>query len=345
VRIALTADPEIPVPPTLYGGIERMVHGLATGLVARGHDVTLFAHRDSATDGALKPYPADNSRGAGAVVRNTWHVWRNVAGKRFDIVHSFGRLAYVAPLFAARMPVLMSYQRFVTPSRVKLASLLSGGRIGFAAVSRQLLAAAPAGYGKWFVVYNGVSEQSYRFVATVSADAPLVFLGRIEQIKGPHLAIEVARKTGHRLVIAGNLPKGEEHERYFETKIRPLIDDDQIRYLGPVDDRAKNDLLGSGLAMLMPVLWEEPFGIVMAEALACGLPIIGLRRGAVPEVVEDGVNGFVCDSVQDMVAAVARIPAIDRRQCRRILEERFSERAMIDGYLSAYVALMKAAGQ
>lgn len=340
MRIALTADPEIPVPPTLYGGIERMIHDIAIGLIERGHDVTLFAHRGSSAPCDIKPYPAENSRGAAAVLRNAWHVSTNVLGKGFDIVHSFGRLAYLAPVLAARVPVLMSYQRSVTESRVRWATKLSGGRIGFAAVSRHHLAGAPVAYGRWFVVYNGASENAYRFRPHVSEDAPLVFLGRMESIKGPHLAIDVAQKSGRRLVLAGNISKGLEHERYFETQVRPFVDGDQIQYVGPLDDAGKNQLLGNGYAFLMPVLWDELFGIVMAEALACGLPIIGLRRGAVPEIVEEGVNGFACDSVDEMVAAVAQIPFIDRRDCRRILEERFSDRAMVDGYEAAYRQLI-----
>lgn len=344
MRIALTADPEIPIPPKLYGGIERMIHGMAVGLVERGHDVTVFAHRDSNVPCAMKPYPSERSRGAVDVVRNTRHVSSHVLGHGFDIVHSWGRLAYVGPLLAARVPVLMSYQRGVTTSRIKWASRLSGGTIGFAAVSRHHLSATAVEYGRWFVVYNGVSEHAYRFQPRVDADAPLVFLGRMEYIKGPHLAIQVARQAGRRLVLAGNIPDAEEHRKYFDTEVRPFVDGDRVRYVGPVDDRAKNELLGSGLAFLMPVLWDELFGIVMGEALACGLPVIGLNRGAVPEVVEQGVNGFVCSSVDEMAAAVRRVQTIDRHNCRRILEERFSERAMLDGYEAAYRQLVAANG-
>ncbi|OFW11384.1 MAG: hypothetical protein A3H96_00325 [Acidobacteria bacterium RIFCSPLOWO2_02_FULL_67_36] len=342
MHIALTADPELPVPPGLYGGIERMIFALATGLVERGHQVRLFANRDSKVPCALHPYPADRSRGGLAVLRNTWHVSAGVLGKGVDIVHSFGRLAYIAPLLPVGVPVLMSYQRPITASRVKWAIRLSGGKIGFAGCSRYHMMAPAAENGKWFLVYDGVSESSYRFEPRIAADAPLIFLGRIERIKGPHLAIEVARQTGRRLWLAGNVPSAKEHQEYFATHIRPFIDGDRVRYLGPVDDRAKNELLGAGFALLMPVLWEELFGIVMAEALACGLPIIGLNRGAVPEIVQQGVNGFVCDSVEEMIAAVHRIPSIDRRACRQIMEERFSDRVMVDKYEALYLRLVDA---
>jgi glycosyltransferase involved in cell wall biosynthesis len=343
VRIAITADPELPVPPRFYGGIERVVHALASGLVERGHDVTVFAHPDSTVPGTLRPYPVDRSDGAVNIVRNAWRVSSGVLRGRFDVVHSFGRLAYIAPLLPARIPVLMTYQRPITANRVNWAIRLSHGSIAFSACSRHLLAPVGA-HANRFVVYNGVSEASYTCTPSVGADAPLVFLGRVEHIKGPHLAIDVARRAGRRLVIAGNVPAGPEHRAFFANEIQPRLDGDRIRYVGPVDDRAKNELLGTASALLMPVLWDEPFGIVMAEALACGVPVIGLNRGSVPEVVQQGVNGFVCDSVEDMVSATGRLGSIDRGACRQTMEERFSNRVMIDAYEAIYAQLTAACG-
>jgi glycosyltransferase involved in cell wall biosynthesis len=190
----------------------------------------------------------------------------------------------------------------------------------------------------WHVVYNGVPAERYEFHSTVAPDAPLVFLGRVEYIKGAHLAVEVAKQTGRKLIIAGNVP--EAHAAYFDAKIKPYIDGQQISYAGPVDDFQKNTLLGDAAALLMPILWDEPFGIVMAEALACGTPVIGLRRGSVPELVQDGVNGFVCDDVEVMVAAVGRLGEIDRCNCRRVMEDQFSSSSMLDGYLRLYNNLL-----
>lgn len=338
MHIALTADPDLPVPPRFYGGIERIVYALAAGLVERGHHVHLFAHRNSTAPGSLHPYPADRSRGGVNVLRNMWHVASGVLATGADIVHSFGRLAYVAPLLRSRVPVVMSYQRAITSSRVKWATRLAHGELAFVGCSRHLIAPIANGR-KCFVVHNGVSETSYRFQPQVASDAPLIFLGRIEHIKGPHLAIDVARRTGRRLLLAGNVSAGSEHEEYFTTRIQPFIDGDRVTYLGEVDDAGKNELLGRGSALLMPVLWDEPFGIVMAEALACGLPVIGLNRGSVPEIVEQGINGFVCDSVEDMAVAVQRVHAIDRRACRRTMEQRFSHRVMVDRYEALYTSL------
>jgi glycosyltransferase involved in cell wall biosynthesis len=150
------------------------------------------------------------------------------------------------------------------------------------------------------------------------------------------VAIDVARAARRRLVIAGNIPDGEEHQRYFREEIQPRLDGDHITYVGPVDDVKKNEILSSAAALLMPVLWEEPFGIVMAEALACGTPVVGLGRGAVPEVVKDGVTGFVCRDAEAMTAAIGRLSSLRRNTCRQDAEARFSQRALVDAYEALY---------
>jgi glycosyltransferase involved in cell wall biosynthesis len=191
-------------------------------------------------------------------------------------------------------------------------------------------------FGNWRVIHNAVPTDRYRHRAAVAGDAPLVFLGRIESIKGPHLALDIARRAGRRLVIAGNVPDDAAHQAYFRKEIAPRVDGRNVVYAGPVDDREKSELLSSAAALLMPVLWEEPFGIVMAEALACGTPVIGLARGAVPEVVESGVTGFVCGNADAMVEAVGRLHALDRGACRRAAEERFSRPALVAAYEDLY---------
>ena len=199
-----------------------------------------------------------------------------------------------------------------------------------------------ADIGTWRLVFNGVPLATYDFQPDPGPDAPLVFLGRVEEIKGPHLAIEVSRRSGLPLVIAGNVPA--EHRAFFETKIKPHLDGSQVTYVGPVDDKAKNVLLGRARALLMPILWEEPFGIVMAEAMACGTPVIGLARGAVPEVVEQGVTGYVADDIDGLVAAVGRLDTISRANCRARVERLFSDRAVVDAYQNVYGEMLAAAG-
>jgi glycosyltransferase involved in cell wall biosynthesis len=339
LHIAITVDPEIPVPPRLYGGIERIVDMLVRGLVERGHDVTLFANPESQVACRLLPYPGARSQNRIDTVANMWHVSRAIQRGQFDVVHSFARLAYLTPLLPLRIPKIMSYQRRVSPRSVRLGNLFSRGTLTFTACSAHLIRQWQSDCN-FHVVYNGVPLETYECAERVEPDAPLIYLGRVEEIKGVHLAIEVARKSGRRLIIAGNVPQAEHHRRYFAEQVQPHIDGKSVEYVGAVDDAAKNRLLGGSVAMLMPLLWEEPFGIVMAEALVCGTPVIGLRRGSLPEIVQEGVNGFVCDSVDQMVTAVGRIAEVDRRDCRRTAEDKFSDHVIVKCYEKLYRRLV-----
>jgi glycosyltransferase involved in cell wall biosynthesis len=324
------------VPPRYYGGIERIIDLLVKGLHARGHDVTLFAHRDSTTSARVVGYRGRSSRSLVDTVTNSTLIAGNVYLGNYEILHSFSRLAYLIPLMPLGLPKLMTYQREVTRRSVALAHKLSRGSLQFCAISRQMMEHV-RDVGVWHLVYNGVPVKAFGFATSVPADAPLVFLGRIEHIKGTHLAIEIARRAGMRLVIAGNVPSG--HQGYFDNNIRPWIDGSSVKYIGPVDDRQKSELLGRARALLMPILWEEPFGIVMGEALACGTPVVGFSRGSVPEVVEDGVTGFVRDSVDGLVEAVGKIDTISRANCRSSAEQKFSDDIVVESYLNIYRAL------
>ncbi len=338
MRLALTVDPEIEVPPIHYGGIERIADMLARNLQKSGHEVTLFANPRSACPVERIGWPGRSSISRTDTARNATTLAHQAARRGFDIIHSFSRIAYLTPLLPLPIPKLMSYQREISPRTTALAHRLSRGTLEFTAISRQMIARNKL-LGVWHIVPNGVPLETYTFRQNVPSDAPLVFLGRIEEIKGPHLAIEVARASGRPLIIAGNVP--QEHQSWFEAHVAPHICGNDIRYVGPVDDRKKNELLGQASALLMPVLWEEPFGIVMAEAMACGTPVIGLRRGAVPEVVEDSVTGFVCGSVDEMVIAAQNAAAIDRTACRIRAELLYSEKAVASGYLDIYGGIIR----
>ena len=330
VKILVTADPDLPVPPRHYGGIERVIALLVEGLVARGHDVCLVAHRDSHVPCALVPY-ADGHAGLKGTVRRAATIAGAATRWRPDVIQSFGRLATLAPVLPWLTPKVMSYQREITPRAVQWARALAHGTIQFTGCSRRLIEPI-AHAGEWHVVYNAVPIETLEFSPEVARDAPLVFLGRIEAIKGAHLAIDVARRAGRRLVLAGNVPGDHRSQTYFREQIAPHIDGRDVTYVGPVDDGQKNSLLGRAAAFLMPVLWDEPFGIVMAEALACGTPVLGLRRGAVPEVVEAGVTGFVADDVAGLVDAVDKAPMLSRAACRAAAVTRFSPRTLVDAY-------------
>lgn len=333
MKILLTADPEIPVPPILYGGIERIVDDLIRGYVGQGHDVTLFAHPDSKVPCRLISWQGQQSTGVWNTVINTGKLFSHVVSERYDVIHSFSRLAYLTPLLPLRIPKIMSYQREPTLSQIKKAQQLAKKNTLLFTGCSNYISNQIKPYANAVTVYNCVPVARYQFSESVADDAPLIFLGRIEPIKGTHIAVEVAQKTARRLVIAGNIPK--EGLIYFEEKIKPFLND-RIQYIGPVNDEQKNEMLGQSAAFLMPIQWNEPFGIVMAEAMACGTPVIGFPLGSVPEVVKDGVTGFVCQDVEEMLVCVNNLNKINRKQVREAAEKRFSDKIIADNYLSLY---------
>jgi glycosyltransferase involved in cell wall biosynthesis len=336
LSIVLTADPEVRVPPVDYGGIERIVALLADGLAQRGHSVTLFAREGSRTAANLEPYRGMTSVGKSDCVRNCAQISRFVATHDVDLIHSFGRLAYLALLLPFRVPKVMSYQRRITETSVDIGQRFSRGSLHFTGCSRFLIKSY-ADRSNWHFVYNGVDAGAYHFQPAVHDDAPLVFLGRLEPIKGAHLAIQVSKRTGRKLILAGNVPKA--YKSYFDRYIAGHIDGRHIEYVGPVTDSEKNALLGHAWCLLMPIQWDEPFGIVMVEALACGTPVVGIGRGAVPEIVENGVNGLVCGSIDEMVEKVPLVGLLKRADCRHVMEEHFSSRVMVNAYLHVYDSL------
>ena len=343
MRIALTADPELPVPPKHYGGIERIIDLLARELVRRGHEVTLFAHPASASAGRLIPYPGKSSASALDTVRNAATIARQVIGGGTDVVHSFSRLAYLLPILPMRIPKLMTYQRAITPRSIRLGSLMSRGSLQFAAISNHMMKPV-AGIGTWHVVPNCASLESYEFQPKVGSDAPLMFLGRIEEIKGTHVAIEVARRSGLQLCIAGNVPAGE--ERYFESRIRPFIDGEAVVYVGPVDDARKEPSVGQGAgavdagALGGAVRYRHGRGHGLRHAGGRASIAARCRRSC-----EDGVSGFVRADIDGLVEGVARLGEIDRRHCRDRVERQFSETVLADRYLSAYRDVITACGR
>lgn len=346
VRILITADPYLPIPPRLYGGIERVVDFLVRGLVGRGHEVTLIAHPDSQVPATLVPYGRPPHVGvvprATELAQVASALWTR--RRAFDIVHSFGRLAALLPILPLRrLPKVQSYQRDVPWTSIGRSVMLAGTSIAFTGLSACAYRDRPSDIdtGRWLTIPNGVDPSGFTCTPSVAPDAPLMFLGRLEPIKGAHHAIAIARLANRRLIIAGN--KVPACTAYFDEHLAPHLDGSRVTYVGAVDDVQKNVWLGQAAALLMPIDWEEPFGIVMAEALACGTPVIAFKRGSVTDIVRDGVNGFACGSVEEAAGAVGRLDAIDRRVVRRDCEARFASPVIVRQYESLYEEMIGSA--
>lgn len=330
MRIAIIADPYIPVPPITYGGIERIIDFLIKDLTANGHEVLLLAHALSNVQVPLISYGNQQSK-----LKHAYNILAVNKIKKFkpDVIHSFGRLLYILPFLRSDIPKIMSYQREPTLSQVKKAVALSKkDTLSFTGCS-DYISNKIKPFASATTVYNGFPTGIYHPNFNFNESAPLVFLGRIEHIKGTHIAIEVAQKTNKTLIIAGNIPEGEEN--YFNEKIKPQLSE-QIKYIGPINDAQKNELLNQAFAFLMPILWDEPFGIVMAEAMACGTPVIGFARGSVPEVVVNNVTGFICNNTPQMVDSVNKIPTIDRKTVWEIATKKFSSKNITKNYIHLY---------
>ena len=341
MRIAQVAPLYESVPPKLYGGTERVVSYLTECLVRKGHQVTLFASGDSQTRAELVAICA----------RGLWRdqtVWETLAhhvrqlelvvqnAHRFDVVHFHGdplhypvarRLpcAHVTTLHGLLLPVDHEplFREF---SDAALISISNDQR-------------RPIPEANWLAtVYHGLPRDLLTFRETPGDY--LAFLGRIAPVKRLDRAVEIARRSGMKLKVAGNVCQGERD--YFAREIEPLLraSGSHVEFVGEVGGADKDAFLGKARALLFPIDWAEPFGLVLIEAMACGTPVIAFRRGAVPEIMVDGVTGFVVDDMDEAVRAVSLLDALDRRACRQVFEERFTDERMTEGYLDAYNFLL-----
>ena len=334
MKILIPVDPEIPVPPTNYGGIERIVDALVTAYRKKGHEVYLLANPESSAKdaSAIYKWEALESRGFRNVWRNAWKLYEVAKQVKPDVIHSFSRLMYLYPsLIFLRAKVLMTYQRKISHKSTSLASFVGGRNISFTAISNKMLNHLKLFKNKFTTTYN-FTLTDY-FVPDESLPKEhLMFLGRIEDIKGTHEAILTAIATNNKLIIAGNIQPG--HDEYFNEKVKPYLTNPLIMYVGPVNDELKLYYLQRAKAFLFPIKWEEPFGIVMAEAMSCGVPVIGFRRGSVPEVVKDGINGFIVNNTEEMIEAVNKIGSLDSRIVRADCVRRFSVDVISEQYLT-----------
>ena len=337
MKILLVMDPGIPIPPKGYGGIERIVALLAEEYLKLGHQVHILASEGSAIKGCTMHsigkdgFPPSGKEMRKAIFAAWAYIWKNRS--QFDLIHNFGRLLYLLPVLGHPVKKIMCYQREISRRNIQIINKMPTANLIFSGCSNDLVRRANTP-GKWVAIHNAVDFSQFKLTIELPHDAPLIFLGRIERIKGCHTAIQIAKATHNRLIIAGNISSLPEEKAYFENEIKPHIDGQQIEYVGTVNDEQKNHYLGQSKALLFPIEWNEPFGIVMIEAMACGTPVIGFNRGSVPEVVKDGVNGFIIDNEQEMIQAIFNLNKISREQCRAYSCQKFDIPVIAEVYLN-----------
>ena len=342
MRIAQVSPLFESVPPRLYGGTERIVSYLTEELVWQGHDVTLFASGDSESSArlvagcpeALRLGTRPGADGLAHHVRLVELVFRELHA--FDVIHFHIDCVHFPLLQRVRAPAVTTLHGRLDLDEIS-ACFWEYRSLPFASISESQRAPMP--WLNWSgTVHHGLPPDLYR--PSLNTDGYLAFVGRVSPEKRVDRAIEIATRAGMPLRIAAKVDPGDRD--YFEACIRPLLSLPGIEFVGEIGERDKAAFFGRAAALLFPIDWPEPFGLVMIEAMACGTPVIAFPHGSVPEVIEDGVTGFLVGSVDEAVRAVSRLPELSRERCRREFERRFTARRMAQDYLAIYRELVEA---
>jgi glycosyltransferase involved in cell wall biosynthesis len=339
LKIIIIVDPAISIPPIGYGGIERVAELLAKEYIRRNISVTLLAAKGSNIKGCTiysngNPVFPQTIWNKIYALLYTW-IFLIFNGYKYDMVQNFGRLLYILPIQKSRSTKIMCYQRFINPRNIKYFNMLQPRNLFYSGCSSNLISKSKLS-GSWLFIHNPIDEKFYQLNENINKYSPLIFLGRLEYIKGCHIAIEVAKQTNNKLIIAGNIVNSIEGTIYFKKYIEPNIDGIQIIYVGELTDIQKNSYLGQAKALLFPILWEEPFGIVMVESMVCGTPVIAFNRGSVEEVVDENITGFKAWNFEEMIYALQKLHLIDRVKCRDHAIERFGVKQIVAKYLDLY---------
>jgi glycosyltransferase involved in cell wall biosynthesis len=349
LRIAQVAPLWTPIPPRTYGGIELLLKLLTDELVDRGHDVTLFASGDCSTRGRLHPVVEMNlsdllAKGAGyGYEYYTNSMLAEVARMQgeFDIIHFHCSTAWLPTAANLRTPPLFTIHTF--PHVDDEWVFRRWPNVAVNGISECQMRAMSLKLGRTFpIVYNSCDFDSYE--PRYEPGRYLAFLGRFSEAKNPLGAIRIAEACNLPIVLAGQ-PQNASENQYFESQIKPLIDGERVRWIGPANLAQKVMLLRNASALLFPIQWDEPFGLVMIEAMACGTPVVALRRGSVREVVDQGVTGFHSAPMDALPELVAEALKLDRREIRHHAESRFGYRAMVSEYESLYRSVIASAAR
>ncbi|MDQ3978239.1 MAG: glycosyltransferase family 4 protein [Actinomycetota bacterium] len=320
MRIGIVSPPWAPVPPRLYGGIEQAIDGLARGFQAAGHEVLMFTTGDS-TSQVPKKWLLAISEGwrMGYTVPELRHVMAAYDELTdYDVIHDHSVLG---PVYAERFPGLPVVTTVHGPFNEELTDIYRrvAARVPIIAISNAQRRVVPD-LKIARVIHHGVDPAAFPFG---NGDGGYcLFLGRMNADKGAQRAVDAARKAGIPLVMAGKCREPWEHQ-FFDHEIKPHLSED-ITYAGEVPHEEKVELLANARCLLFPIRWNEPFGLVMLESMACGTPVLAFREGAAPEVVEDGVTGFLCDDENHMADNIGRVDSLDRADCRKAVETYFS---------------------
>jgi len=326
------------VPPAAYGGTELIVSLLTEEYVKRGHEVTLFASGDSITQARLVSVCTHYLRGLNrdkSVLEMLNAVTCLKHSHEFDIIHNNTLLEGMSIACLTRTPMLTTLHGNLQGDWRLLFANYGGW---YNTISRSAKSLLPEKDHFAGIIYNAINIKVYPFNGSVNENY-LLFLSRISHEKGPHLAIEVAKKLKMKLIIAGNVDIPD--EQYFRREILPKIDGNQIKYVGEVDFNQKIDLISGAYCLLAPITWPEPFGLFMIEAMACGTPVIVLNQGSASEVVENGRTGYVVNNIYEMADAVEKVSEIDKWACRKHVSDRFDVPRMADEYLLTYEKILQ----
>ncbi|MBF6599092.1 MAG: glycosyltransferase family 4 protein [Dehalococcoidia bacterium] len=325
------------VPPPAYGGTEAVVSLLTEELVRLGHDVTLAASGDSTTSARLLSVYGRSLRRAEDLVDRNPYDWTHIGAAlahagEFDVVHNHAGELVMAMAALIQTPMLTTTHCMTTPDTGFIWARYRGHYNTISRWQQAHFAEVAPRAGARGYVYNAVDVDTFPFQPAKGDD--LLFLSRLAPEKGPQYAIEVAKRTGRRLILAGKVDRYD--RQFFEEVVKDLIDGDQIVFVGEADARRKRELYANARCLLMPITWREPFGLVMPEAMACGTPVVAFDRGSVPEVIVHGRTGFVVQDVDEMVDAVRAIDTIDPYACRDHVRQHFSPAIMAARYVHVY---------